>query len=66
MIPFLDFFKWGILPSDTVKELWLVWWVKSYEVIGMQLYRETTSKILLKCTSSNEGKALLLDIQASI
>jgi len=64
--PFLDFLEWGILPTDVADARRLVWQTKSYIVLHGQLYRQSTSEVLLRCVAPEDGRKLLLDIHSSI
>lgn len=66
MTPFLDFLRQGVLPNDVTDTHRLVQRAKSYKLMDGQHYHRSTSEVLLRCISPEEGKKLLLDIHVGI
>ncbi|XP_052133983.1 uncharacterized protein LOC127752613 [Oryza glaberrima] len=54
------------LPDDDMEANKLSRQAKIYYMIGIDLYKKAPNGILLKCVSSDDGKALLLDIHEGI
>jgi hypothetical protein len=64
--PLIRFLESDELPDDDTEAEKLYRQAKIYCMIGNDLYKKAPNRILLKCVSSDDGKALLLDINAGI
>jgi hypothetical protein len=64
--PLIRFLESDELPDDDTEAEKLSRQAKIYCMIGNDLYKKAPNGILLKCVSSDDGKALLLDIHEGI
>jgi hypothetical protein len=65
-IPLIKVLESDELPDDDTEAEKLSRQAKIYCMIGRDLYKKDPNGILLKCISSDEGKALLVDIHEGI
>jgi hypothetical protein len=63
---FIDYIKENKLPSNKEKATRIIRRRKNYILVGDNLYKKaTSSEVLLKCISKEEGKEILNEIHSS-
>ncbi|XP_039818439.1 uncharacterized protein LOC120680932 [Panicum virgatum] len=66
-IPFIDYIKDQVLPSDKTEAEQVTRRAKTYVLVGDKLYRRgASSNVLSKCISREEGKDILEEIHKGI
>ena len=64
--PFLAYLLRQELPDDQTKAQCITWHFKSYKVHKGELFKKSTTGILQRCISKEEGQQLLAEIHAGM
>src|SRR5438128_1623063 len=64
--PYLDYLLKNELPEDRAKAEHITRRSWRYVVIGEKLYRKSSSSVLMRCISEEDGKNLLKEIHSGI
>ena len=64
--PFLAYLTRQELPEDQNEARCIVWRSKAYKVHEGELYKKSTTEVLQRCISEEEGRNLLAEIHAGL
>ena len=64
--PFLAYLTRQELPEDQNEARYIVRWSKAYKVHEGELYKKSTTGVLQRCISKEEGRNLLAEIHAGL
>ena len=54
--PLLAYLLEEVLPPKRTKARWIARWAKTFIAIGNELYKQSPSRVLMKCVPSDQGK----------